>query len=162
METANNMSFGYALLLSCSICALAAALEGACAGRNVKAFFASLNFPPYSAPLWVWSIIGGGYYLIFGFVTYRILRLESSSLRIASLALVLFMMTVNALTNYVIFRAQNLYASFIIGSLFPILDFTLLACLIQLDRFSAWTLAPYLIYRVYAVWWGYALWRLNS
>lgn len=155
------MSFGYALLLSCTICALAAALEGACAGRNVKTFFTSLNFPPYSAPLWVWSIIGGGYYFIFGFVAYRLLRLGSSPFRNTSLALVLFMMTVNALSNYVIFRAQNLYGSFIIGSLFPILDVTLLACLIQLDSFAAWTLVPYLIYRVYAVWWGYKLWRLN-
>jgi tryptophan-rich sensory protein len=155
------MSFGYALLLSCSICVLAAALEGACAGRNVKAFFASQIFPRYSAPLWVWSIIGGAYYLIFGFVTYRLLRLGSSPLRNTSLALVLFMMAVNALSNYVIFRALNLFVSFIIGSLFPILDVTLLTSLIQLDSFSAWTLVPYLIYRVYAVWWGYELWRLN-
>lgn len=155
------MSFGSALLLSCVVCALAAALEGACAGRNVKAFFSTLKFPPYSAPLWIWSIIGGVYYLIFGFVTYRLLRLDGSMLRSAALALVLFMMTVNALTNYIIFRARNLRLSFIVGCLFPVMDITLLLCLIQLDRLAAWSLVPYLIYRVYAVWWGYALWKLN-
>jgi len=155
------MSFGYALLVSCVVCALAAALEGACAGRNVKAFFSTLKFPPYSAPLWVWSIIGGVYYLIFGFVTYRLLRLDGSMLKSASLALVLFMMTVNALTNYIIFRARNLRLSFIVGCLFPAMDLTLLLCLIPLDRLAAWSLVPYLIYRVYAVWWGYALWKLN-
>ena len=156
------MSVGYALLVSCLVCALAAALEGACAGRNVKAFFSTLRFPPYSAPLWVWSIIGGVYYLIFGFVTYRLLRLDGSLLRSAALALVLFMMIVNALTNYIIFRARNLRLSSIVGSLFPVMDMTLLFCLIQLDTLAAWSLVPYLIYRVYAVWWGCALWKLNS
>lgn len=155
------MSFGYALLVSCLVCALAAALEGACAGRNVKAFFSTLKFPRYSAPLWVWSIIGGVYYLIFGFVIYRLLRLDGSMLRSATLALVLLMMVVNALTNYIIFRARNLRLSSIVGCLFPVMDMTLLFCLIQLDTHAAWSLAPYLIYRVYAVWWGYALWKLN-
>lgn len=130
------MSFGYALLVSCVVCALAAALEGAWAGRNVKAFFSTLKFPPYSAPLWVWSIIGGVYYLIFGFVTYRVLRLGGSMLRSSALALVLLMMTVNALTNYIIFRARNLRLSFIVGCLFPVMDITLLLCLIQLDRLA--------------------------
>ena len=156
------MSFSYAPLVSCLICALAAVLEGACAGRNVKAFFSSLTLPPYSAPLWVWSLIGGGYYLIFGFVTYRLLRLDSSQLKNTALALVLFMMIANSLSNYVIFRARNLYMSFVIGSLFPVMDITLLICLTQLDAIAAWLLMPYLVYRVYGVWWGYALWKANT
>lgn len=155
------MSAGYAILFSIIICALAAGLEGACAGKNVRPFFASLKFPPYSAPLWVWSIIGGVYYLIFGFVTYRILRLDSSPLRNATLVLVVFMMIANALSNYVIFRARDLRRSFLIGSLAPLFDATLVVCLILLDAIAAWALVPYLIYRVYGVWWGYALWKLN-
>lgn len=155
------MSAGYAFLVSCAVCAVAAALEGACAGRKVKSFFSTLKFPPYSAPLWVWSIIGGVYYLIFGFVVYWLLRLHSSTLRSAALTLVLFMMIVNALSNYVIFRARNLHLSFIIGCLFPVMDVALFLCLVQLDTPAAWSLVPYLIYRVYAVWWGYKLSELN-
>jgi tryptophan-rich sensory protein len=71
------------------------------------------------------------------------------------------MMVVNALTNYVIFRLRNLHLSFIVGCLFPIMDVTLLILLVQLDTLAAWSLLPYLIYRVYAVWWGYALWKSN-
>ena len=71
------------------------------------------------------------------------------------------MMTTNALSNYVIFRARNLYVSFLIGCLFPIVDVILLICLIQLDTTAAWSLVPYLVYRVYAVWWGHELWKLN-
>ncbi len=72
------------------------------------------------------------------------------------------MMVVNALTNYIIFRARNLRLSFIVGALFPVLDITLFLCLIQLDNVAAWSLIPYLLYRIYAVWWGYALWKING
>ena len=157
------MSVGYALLISVGVCVLAAALEYACAGRNVKAFYAELRFPSYSAPLWVWGIIGGLYYVIFWLVLYRLLRLDGApALGGAALTLILFMMAVNALTNYVLFRARNLRLSFIIGNVFPLMDVTLFVCLLRLDRAAAWTLIPYLLYRVYALWWGYGLWKMNS
>ena len=40
------------------------------------------------------------------------------------------MMVANALWNYVFFRARNLFVGFISGSFAPILDLTLLSCLI--------------------------------
>lgn len=157
------MSVSYAILIAIGVCVVAAALEGVCAGKNVKPFFAQLKFPPYSAPLWVWSIIGGLYYLIFGFIICRLLILGyDSRLKYATFALILFMMVANALTNYVIFRARNLRLSFIIGNLFPFLDITLFVCLLQFDNVAALSLIPYLIYRVYAVWWGYALFKANA
>ena len=153
----------YALLASLAICGIAAALEGACAGKNVRSFFASLRFPRYSAPLWVWTIIGGGYYLLFFFIIYRLFRLSRySNLWIAAFGLIVFMMIVNALSNYVIFRARNLYLSFIIGAIFPIMDVTLFVRLMALDQTAALAMIPYLLYRVYAVFWGYALWRANQ
>ena len=158
-----EVSASYAVLVSLGVCAIAAALEGVCAGRNVKSFFATLRFPPFSAPLWVWSIIGGLYYVIFFFVIYRLLELDSdSALRDAALTLILFMMIVNALTNYIIFRARNLRLSFIVGAMFPIMDVALFIFLIQLDKAAAWVLVPYLLYRIYALWWGYGLWKLND
>jgi tryptophan-rich sensory protein len=71
------------------------------------------------------------------------------------------MMVINALTNYLIFRARNLYLSFVIGSFFPVLDIALLICLILVEKVAALSLIPYLLYRVYGVWWGYGLWKLN-
>ena len=157
------MTGSYAILISVGVCVVAAALEGVCAGKNVKTFFATLRFPRYSAPLWVWSIIGALYYVVFWFVLYRLLRLDSdSALRTAAVALLLFMMVVNALSNYIIFRVRDLRLAFIVGALFPILDFALFICLIQLDKLAAWSLAPYLLYRIYAVWWGYKLWKIND
>ncbi len=156
------MSFATSVSLSIVICLLAAALEGVCAGKNVKAFFAQLRFPRYSAPLWLWAMIGGVYYLIFGFVIYRLLRLSNDTpFRAAALILLLFMMAANGATNYIIFRARNLGLSFLVGCLFPILDITLFALAIQLDPIAGASLVPYLLYRIYALFWGYQIWRLN-
>lgn len=110
----------------------------------------------------MWSIIGGLYYVIFCFVLYRLLQLDSDSpLKPSALALILFMMTVNALANYVIFRAENLRLNFIIGALFPFMDTALFICVVQLDTLAAWSMIPYLLYRIYAVWWCYGLWKVN-
>lgn len=156
------MSITLALLTSLSVCVIAAILEGLCAGKNVKSYFAELKFPRYSAPLWIWYIIGGVYYVIFFFVIFHLLRLEMDSiLKTATLALILFMMLANAMWNYVFFRLRNLFAGFISGSLAPILDVALFICLITLDKTAALALVPYLIYRLYAVWWGYGLWKVN-
>jgi translocator protein len=157
------MSSIYALITSFVICALAAALEGVCAGKSVKSYFAALRSPSYAAPLWVWYIIGILYYATFFFLLYRILALNTDSmLRPATLSLIVFMMAANALWNYVFFRARKLFLAFIAGSVAPVFDVALLICLIQLDRLAAWSLVPYLLYRIYAVWWGYRLWKLND
>ena len=78
-----------------------------------------------------------------------------------TLGLVLFMMIANALWNYVFFRARKLFIAFVAGSAAPIFDTALLISLLGLDRLAAWSLVPYLLYRIYAVYWGYALWKMN-
>jgi tryptophan-rich sensory protein len=156
------MSSAYAILISLGVCGIAAALEGACAGRNVKSYFSRLKSPPYSPPLWVWYIIGVLYYGTFFLVVYRILtRGNNSSLANMTLALVLAMMLANALWNYLFFRAQKLFVSVLVTFLAPIMDLLLLVCLIQLDRVAAWALIPYLMYRVFSLWWAYGLWKMN-
>ena len=145
-----------------ALCAVAAALEGVCAGRNVRAFFETLRFPRYSAPLWVWSIIGAVYYAIFGFVVFRLLSTTPpSALAGASMTLIVVMMMGNALANLAIFRARNLHLSYVIGWIFAGLDMLLVSLVVRIDLVAATTLLPYLVYRVYAVWWGHALVKLN-
>jgi tryptophan-rich sensory protein len=51
---------------------------------------------------------------------------------------------------------------FVTASAAPIFDASLLICLALLDKVAAWSLIPYLLYRVYAVYWGYALWKMNQ
>jgi tryptophan-rich sensory protein len=98
----------------------------------------------------------------FFFVVYRILTRENnSSLAEGTFALVLAMLLGNGLWNYLFFRARKLFMSVVVTFLAPVMDLVLLICLIKLDRAAAWALTPYLIYRVYSVWWAYGLWRLN-
>jgi benzodiazapine receptor len=156
------MPNSYALFISIGVCLLAAALEGACAGNNVKAYFATLRSPSYAPPFFVWIIIGVGYYATFFFILFRALKLNTDSiLKPATLSLVVFMMVANALWNYVFFRARKLSLAFVTGSAAPLFDAALFICLLRLDKVAAWSLVPYLMYRVYAVYWGYALWKLN-
>ena len=150
------------LLTAVAICVVSAAIEGLCAGAGVKAFFATLRTPRYSAPLPVWYLIGVGYYVTFGFILYRLLVLPGSSrLAQGALALVAIMMLANALWNLIFFRAKNLYVAFVTGGAAPIPDVLLCVCLWRLDPLAALALVPYLAYRAYAVWWGYALWVAN-
>ncbi len=156
------MSTLYAILISLAACIAAAVLEGWCAGKNVRSYFAKLRFPPYSAPLLVWYIIGGLYYVLFFFLIYRILRHDGDTvLRNTALIFILFMMVANGLWNYVFFRSRNLRLSFISSSLAPIFDIALFVLLVQLDRLGTLAIVPYLLYRVYALWWGYRLWKFN-
>jgi len=68
----------YAGIVAISACIFAAILEGLCAGTSVKEYFATLRFPKFSFPLKVWYAIGGFYYLVFGFVIYRLLVLDTA------------------------------------------------------------------------------------
>lgn len=100
--------------------------------------------------------------MTFGLVLYRLLVHPGSDVLIrGTVALVAVMMIGNALWNLIVFRARNLFVAFITGSAAPILDVALLLCLLRLDAPAALALVPYLVYRVYAVWWGYALWIAN-
>ena len=152
----------YALIISFVVCAIAATLEGACAGKNVKSFLEKLRSPAYAPPLWIWYIIGLLYYATFFFILYRVLGLQTESiLKAITVSLIVFMMSTNALWNYVFFRARKLFLAFVTGSIAPVFDVVLFICLLQLDRLAAWSLIPYLMYRVYGVWWGFSLWKLN-
>ena len=156
------MSVTSAILISLGICVVSAILEGVLAGKNVKSFFAKLQFPSYSPPLWVWYIIGVVYYVICFFILYRIFRHDSdASLKYVALMLLLIMMGVNAFWNYVFFRAQNLFLSFFAFAFYPLIAIALFVCLLQFDKIAAWSLVPYFLYLLYAVRWGYGLWKLN-
>lgn len=151
-----------AFLLSIGICVIGAVLEAVAAGNNIKPLFAKLRFPSYSAPLWVWYIIGALYYATYGFILYRILRYDGSSiLRPIAFALVLIIVAANAFWNYVFFRAQRLFYAFVVGFLYSVVAFALFVCLLRFDRVAAWAQVPYLLYLTYAYRWSRGLLRLN-
>jgi len=157
------MSILSAFLIAFLICVISAILEGAFAGKGVKAFIANLRTPSYAPPFWAWIIIGACYYIISFFISYRVLRHNCDNfLKAVSLTLLLAMMGINAVWNYVFFRAQNLFLSFFAFIPYPLLAIALFVCLLQFEPLAAWIFLPYLAYLNYAALICYKYWKLNE
>jgi tryptophan-rich sensory protein len=150
-------------IISLLLCIVAAALEGAFAGGGVKQRFAELRQPRFSPPLLVWVGIGVLYYAMCFVVFYRILSSGPySALALIAFGLVLTLMLANAVWNYVFFRRKNTRASFLFFFGYGVLALALAGILLGVDNLAASLLMAYLVYLVYATWWGYSLWRLNE
>lgn len=156
------MSTLSAVLVSLLICAVAALLEGLLAGRNVKSFLGKLRKPSYAPPFWVWVVIGVFYYAICFLILFRILRYDDNfSIRYTAFTFLLVVMAVNAFWNYVFFRLENLFYSFVLGVFYTLAAVAVFVCLYQFDYIAAYVLVPYLLYLIYAFRWSYKLWKLN-
>ncbi len=143
-------------------CIVAAALEGILAGRNVKRRFAELQFPRPALPLWAWSIVGLGYYVVFFVVLHSLLgRTPTPGWTGAALALVAVLLAANAVWNWLFFRRKDLWISFAFSVPYALLAITLAWVLFRIgSQMAGWYLL-YIIYLAYGTWWGYGVWRLN-
>jgi translocator protein len=145
-------------LLALIICIAAAALEGALAGSGVRQRLASLRMPPYSPPFPVWLVIGVVYYAIC-FIVLR--RLLASSFTL-SLTLLVLILLANAFWSVLFFRWCDLRASFIAFVPYAIVVAVLVLSLSRIYPFGAALFMCYFIYLLYATWWAYRLWLLNT
>ena len=147
-----------ATLLALLICIGTAALEGALAGSGVRQRLASLRLPSYSPPIRAWLAIGLVYYAIC-FIVLRHLLAGSFT---PSLALLVLVLLANAFWGVVFFRWRDLRASFIAFIPYAALVATLVVSLTGSYPLGAVLLMCYCAYLLYAVWWGYRLWILNT
>jgi tryptophan-rich sensory protein len=152
-----------AVVTALVICAGSAALEGIFAGRGVKHRMGELRLPPYSPPLAGWIGIALLYYGACFVVLYRLLANDHRSVAsMLALALIVAIMSINALWNYFFFRKKDVRASFFLSLPYAVLALSLAGLLFRLDTTAAWTFLPYAVYLGYGGWWGYNLWRLND
>ena len=146
-------------LVATAICAVFVALESVMAGRGVEAFMKALRQPRWAPPLPVWIAIGVVYYLLCVVVMTRLLahRIVPS----ASLALLLTVMTANAVWNFLLFRqrAFGRAAAYLVA--YAGLVITLVVTLWRADRLSAELFAGYALYLLYALPWNIVVWRMN-
>jgi benzodiazapine receptor len=147
-----------ATLLALLICIAAATLEGVLAGSGVRQRLASLRTPPYSPPFPVWLLIGVAYYTIC-FIVLRQLLAGRFTLPLALLVLVLL---ANALWSILFFRWRDLRASFIAFIPYTALVAALIVSVVRSHPFGAGLFICYFAYLLYATWWGYRLWLLNT
>jgi tryptophan-rich sensory protein len=145
-------------LLAFLICIGAAALEGVLTGSGVRQRLAALRMPQYSPPFPLWLLIGVAYYTIC-FIVLRQLLAGSFTLPLVLLVLVLL---ANAFWSILFFRWRDLRASFIAFIPYAALVAALVLSLVRSYPFGAVLFLCYGAYLLYATWWGYRLWLLNT
>jgi len=144
-------------------CVAAALFEGIMSGTGVKARFAELQLPKGAPNLWAWAIIGGAYYILFFFLLRSALDGPPVPFWTSiMLTLIAVLLIANASWNWIFFRKKNLWLSFVFFVPYLLLSLALAWVLHRVrNPFSGWY-ALYPVYLVYATWWGYRVWRLNS
>ena len=147
-----------ATLLALVICIAAAALEGALAGSGVRQRLAALRMPRYSPPFPLWLLIGLAYYTIC-FIVLRQVLAQSFTF---PLVLLIVILLANALWSILFFRWRDLRASFIAFIPYAALVAALVVSLVRSYPFGAVLFSCYCAYLLYATWWGYRLWLLNT
>ena len=140
------------------ICIAVAGLEGLVAGRGVRHRLSTLRMPRYSPPFPAWIVIGVVYYAI----CFIVLRHLLGNGWTVSLILLVLIMLANALWSVLFFRWRDLRASFIAFIPYAGLVAALVVSLASTYPLGAALFACYCAYLLYAAWWGYRLWRLNT
>ena len=150
-------------LLSLIICAAAAVLEGALAGKGVRQRLAQLRMPPYSPPFALWLVIGFLFYaMCFVILRYLFSNGLVSSSQVFALVLTVVLLLANAFWSILFFRWRDLRASFIAFIPYAALVVALVLSLVRSYPFGAVLFMCYCAYLLYATWWGYRLWLLNT
>jgi tryptophan-rich sensory protein len=152
-----------ATLLGVIICAAAAVLEAALAGEGARQRLAQLRMPPYSPPFALWLVIGFLFYAMCFVILRHVLStaLVSPS-EIFALVLTVVLLLANAFWSVLFFRWRDLRASFIAFVPYAVLVAALVILLASSYPLGAILLSFYCIYLIYALRWGYLLWRLNA
>ena len=101
-------------LVAVIICAAAAVLEGALAGKGARQRLTQLRMPPYSPPFALWLVIGFLFYAMCLVILRHLLStgLVSPS-QVLALVLTVAVLLANAFWSLLFFRWRNLRASFI-------------------------------------------------
>ena len=120
----------------------------------------SLRQPGFAPPLWLWTLIGLGYYVICFVAVYRLAA--SGHGFSLPMALLLAVMAANTFWNYLYFRKRDLRVVFWYSVSYTVFPVALLASLIQVDMISAIGFALYVLYLPYALWLFRATWKLNA
>jgi translocator protein len=150
-------------LVALLICLAAAALEGAVTGSGVRQRLASMRMPPYSPPFAVWLLIGLAYYAICFVVLRHLLASGPLVFQPAlALGLLIVVLLANALWSLLFFRRRDLRGSFILMIPYAVVVVALVFSLTRIYPFGAALFASYCMYLLYATWWTYRVWLLNT
>ena len=146
-------------VIAFAICALAAAFEGASAGRDPMAQLRLTRQPRWSPPGWLWIAIGVAWYAICFTALVRLLPLWSS--HPTPVVLLIALMLANGAVNLLQFRMKRLDLAFFFLLPYWVLLGAFLWAACPLDAITCVLFSVYAVYQFYAAAWGYQLWRMN-
>jgi hypothetical protein len=107
--------------------------------------------------------VGAAYYVLF-FLLMRsvLLRPAIPVWTSVTISLVVLLLTANASWNWVFFRKKDLWLSFVCFAPYWLLSMMLEGVLYRIHSPLVGWYSLYPAYLLYASWWGYQVWRLNS
>ena len=150
-----------ALFKTIGLCLVSIIIEAISATKEGIKWFENLKRPKYSFPLNVWYVVGAIYYIIFGMATYRQFAIGKTFFSVPVLLLT-FVMIVNGLSNFILFKYRSLKWFYLI--IYPFI-FILSALIIMLwkdDKTSATLVGLYFLWLFYDLYYGYYIWKLNQ
>src|SRR5436853_6237890 len=125
-----------ALFKTIGLCLVSIFIEAISAPKEGREWFGNLKRPRYFFPLKIWYVVGAIYYIIFGIATYRQFAIGKSFFSI-SILLLAFVMIVNGLSNFVLFKYRSLKWFYLIIYPFTIILLILIIMLWKDDKISA-------------------------
>jgi|SRR5258705_8427450 len=143
------------------LCLVSLIIEAISATKEGVKWFGSLKRPKYSFPMKVWYVVGGIYYIIFGIAIYRQFAIGKSFFS-APILLLTFVMIINGLSNFVLFKFRSLKWFYWIIYPFILILLTLIILLWKDDKMSASLLFLYFLWLFYDLYYGYNIWILNK
>ena len=150
-----------ALFKTIGLCLVSIIIEAISATKEGIKWFGNLKRPKYSFPMNMWYVVGAIYYIIFGIATYRQFAIGKSFFSVPVLLLA-FVMIINVLSNFVIFKYRSLKWFYLIIYPFTIILFTLIIVLWKDDRTSSFLVSLYFLWLFYDLYFGYNIWKLNK
>jgi tryptophan-rich sensory protein len=145
-----------------AVCLAGALLEGFLSGTQINRRFAELRMPRFAPPLWIWSIIGIGYYVLFFLLLNSLLDRPAVPFWTPfALVLAAGLLFANASWNWIFFRKKDLWLSFVFFGPYALLALLLAAVLLRLRNPLLGWYFLYLAYLACAALWCYSLWQIN-
>lgn len=150
-----------ALYKTLGLCLVSILIEATSYTKSGKKWFEQLRQPRYSISLKVWYFVGAVYYLLFGIVGYRQFSYHGTFIS-ASIILLAFVMLLNGLGNFIIFKYRSVKWFYLVIYPFGLILLTLIVVLLRQDLISAVLASLYFLWLIYDLYYGYRLWKLNE
>jgi tryptophan-rich sensory protein len=150
-----------AFMKAIGLCLVSLMIEAISATKEGAKWFGDLKRPKYSFPLKVWYIVGAIYYIIFGVATFRQFAIGKSFFS-ASILMLTFVMIINGLSNFVLFKFRSLKWFYWIIYPFILILLTLIILLWKDDKISSSLIFLYFLWLFYDLYYGYNIWILNK